>query len=119
MTHILIIEDDTSMRSLLKILLEIERFQVSAIEISSPSDILKNVSEKQPEIILMDVNLKTANGISVLREIRSSGIVDPHTRIIMTSGEDRKQECLLAGANDFLLKPYMPADLIGKLQASN
>ncbi len=119
MTHILIIEDDTSMRALLKTLLEIERFQVSTIEISSPNDILKNISEKQPEIILMDVNLKTANGITVLREIRSSSIVNPQTRIIMTSGEDRKQECLLAGADDFLLKPYMPADLISKLHVIN
>ncbi|MEN4013223.1 MAG: response regulator [Chloroflexota bacterium] len=116
MTHILIIEDDPSMRMLLKTLLEIERFQVSVIEISSINDILSKVNEALPDIILMDINLKTADGIAALREIRSMCAGGSAARIIMTSGEDRKQECLLAGANDFLLKPYMPADLIGKLK---
>jgi FixJ family two-component response regulator len=34
----------------------------------------------------------------------------------MTSGSNVKEECIRRGANDFLLKPYMPDDLIGVLK---
>jgi CheY-like chemotaxis protein len=38
--------------------------------------------------------------------------------VVMTSGEDVKDECIQRGANAFLLKPYMPDDLIGILRSN-
>ncbi|WP_322792687.1 response regulator transcription factor [Bellilinea sp.] len=115
MTKILIIEDDHSMRSLLKTLLEIENFQVSVLDING-GDLIAQIISADPDVILMDVNLKSTDGLTILREMRGNTSQKKNYRVIMTSGEDRKQECLLAGANDFLLKPYMPADLIQKLK---
>ncbi len=115
MTKILIIEDDHSMRSLLKTLLEIENFQVSVLDING-GDLIAQIISADPDVILMDVNLKSTDGLTILREMRGNPSQKKNYRVIMTSGEDRKQECLLAGADDFLLKPYMPADLIQKLK---
>lgn len=116
MTKVLIIEDDLSMRSLLKTLLEIENFQVSILDIHNGGNLIAQIISADPDVILMDVNLKSADGLTILREMRRNPSQKNNYRVIMTSGEDRKQECLLAGADDFLLKPYMPADLIQKLK---
>jgi CheY-like chemotaxis protein len=116
MTKILIIEDDQSMRSLLKTLLEIENFQVSVLDVNNGGDLIAQIISVAPDIILMDVNLRSADGLTILRQLRGNTSDQNNYRVIMTSGEDRKQECLLAGADDFLLKPYMPADLIQKLK---
>ncbi|MEW6179723.1 MAG: response regulator [Chloroflexota bacterium] len=116
MKKVLIIEDDISMRSLLKTLLEIENFQVSVVDVKNDLDFIAEIQKNDPDVILMDVNLKNINGMAILRDIRQYGSSRKHYKVIMTSGEDRKQECLMAGADDFLLKPYMPADLIQKLK---
>jgi DNA-binding response OmpR family regulator len=115
MTHILVLEDDLSMRGLLKTLLTIEKFQVSAIEIMDETVILQQIETLKPDIIFMDVNLKELSGLSILEKIRRNPVMDL-TRIVMTSGEDVRHECMQAGATDFFLKPYMPSDLITKLR---
>lgn len=116
MTHILVLEDDLSMRSLLKTLLEIEKFQVSTIETQNETEIVTQVSRLHPDIIFMDVNLKEISGIDILKRIRADSSIS-NIQIVMTSGEDLKRPCLAAGADDFFLKPYMPSDLISRLRA--
>jgi DNA-binding response OmpR family regulator len=116
MTKVLIIEDDLSMRSLLKTLLEIENFQVNVLEVNNPVDLVSQIQNSDPDVILMDVNLKSTDGLAILRQIRHGAPEQKKFRVIMTSGEDKKQECLMAGADEFLLKPYMPTDLIQKLK---
>ncbi len=117
MTKVLIIEDDLSMRSLLKTLLEIENFQVNVLDVHNGIDLVSQIHISEPDVILMDVNLKSADGLTILRQLHQGVPEQKKYRVIMTSGEDKKQECLLAGADDFLLKPYMPADLIQKLKS--
>jgi DNA-binding response OmpR family regulator len=115
MTHVLVLEDDLSMRGLLKTLLTIEKFQVSAIETLDETLVLQQIETLKPDIIFMDVNLKELSGLAILEKIRRNPVMDS-TRIVMTSGEDVRHECMQAGATDFFLKPYMPSDLIMKLR---
>ncbi len=109
MPKIAIIEDDDTMRSLLKTLLEIEGFEVSAA--NPDDDLMEVILCENPEIVLLDVHLKTGNGISLLKNIREN----ESTRslvVFMTSGMDLQDICMQNGADGFLLKPYMPDDLI-------
>jgi len=116
MIHIMIIEDDNSMRALLKILLEIERFQVSAPESQDEQFLISRINESKPDIVLMDVNLKKLNGLDFIKTIRNNpGWHQP--RVIMSSGEDFRDNYQDAGADYFLLKPYMPTELISLLHA--
>jgi DNA-binding response OmpR family regulator len=107
---ILILEDNTMMRNLLQTLLELENFQVT-----SPSfpliDPIRVVQESNPDVILMDVNLPGLNGLAIMEMIHTSGDFK-NNKVIMSSGSDRKKESLDAGADQFLMKPYMPDDLI-------
>ena len=114
MSKILLVEDDATMRMLLKTLLELDKHQVTLI--GDPTlNILQSLLDLQPEILIMDVNLRQSNGIEILKMIRSSEI-PWKLYILMTSGMDFKDECLKAGADGFLLKPYMPDDLARQLK---
>ncbi len=109
--HIYIIEDDKTMVGLLKTLLEMEGFQVSTYNHKSGSSIPFLVSSINPSMILMDVNLRDLDGLEILQQIKSDPTVSG-IKIIMSSGSDYKDLCLRYGADSFLLKPYMPDDLI-------
>lgn len=112
----MLVEDDASMRMLLKTLLEIEgRTVVSYYEVKNPSgSILEMVRREHPAAVLLDVHLRDASGIDVLRDIRADVSLND-IKVIMSSGMDVKDECMDAGASDFLLKPYMPDELLARL----
>ena len=113
MPKVLLAEDDPTMVSLLITLLKKEKFEVVALDASA--DIPAAVKREQPESLLMDVHIGKQNGLEVIKTIRS----DPdnsNVRIVMTSGLNVREECLQRGANYFLLKPFMPDDLLKLLK---
>ena len=106
-------EDDLTMVTLLKTLLGMEGYQVVALSIDE--DVVEAVRNDRPDVLLLDVHLPNANGLDVLDQIRE----DEETRdlkVVMTSGLNLELECKHHGANDFLLKPYMPDDLLKILE---
>lgn len=113
---LVLIEDDLSMRSLLRTLLELEGFQVIAPGDEGETALLTAIQAEDPAVILLDVHLRDANGLEVLRKLRQSEPTGTRARVVMTSGMDLSDQCLAAGADSFLLKPYMPADLIKHLK---
>jgi CheY-like chemotaxis protein len=114
MNKILLIEDDATMRMLLKTLLEMDGHKVDVIA-DARVDIVQIVQDTGPEIIIMDVHLRSKNGIDILKAIRQHNLPrQPY--VLMASGMDVKDECLKAGANGFLMKPYMPDDLVKQIQ---
>jgi len=116
MTHVALVEDDASMRSLLKIFLEMEQFEATLIEEFDPVFIIPKLEETHPDFLLMDVHLQGINGLDLLTMIRSKSILNG-LKVIMTSGEDCHDACIKAGADGFLLKPYMPTDLLNWLRS--
>jgi DNA-binding response OmpR family regulator len=112
MNHkIMLIEDDHTMLSLLNTLLTMEGFQMVPVGDDQFENILSKIIIEQPDIILMDVNLRQGNGLDLLSSIRSNSAL-ANIRVIMSSGMDYKNECLNKGAQGFIMKPYMPNDLI-------
>jgi CheY-like chemotaxis protein len=118
MSKVLLIEDDDVMISLLQTLLEIDGYQVVAFR--SGEDLLQVVQREQPDVILLDVNLKNLGinhitGLDLVGQIRS-GNNAKHTNIILSSGINYRQESKAAGADGFILKPYMPDDLLNLIK---
>ncbi len=115
MLKIFLVEDDTTMLSLLSTLLQMEGFQVIPAKEESLENVFDVVKRERPSLVLVDVNLRRFNGFDLLYKIR--GDIDlTGTRVIMSSGMDYTTQCQQAGADDFLLKPYMPDDLIRKIR---
>lgn len=107
---VLILEDEQMMARLLSTLLNLEGFDVEVYEDFSGLT-SKMILSSGADILFMDVNLKQKSSIPLLKEIRKRK-KGQNLRIIMTSGMNLKKECLETGANHFLLKPFMPDELI-------
>jgi CheY-like chemotaxis protein len=115
MPKVMLAEDDATMLSLLGTLLKMEGFETTAL--GANEDVLEAMRRDTPDVVLLDVNLPQGNGIDFLNRIRQ----DEDLRniiIIMSSGMPLQEESLRAGANAFLLKPYMPDTLINAIKNS-
>jgi CheY-like chemotaxis protein len=113
MPKILIAEDDATMVSLLKTLLKMEGFEVVSLNVDA--NVPDAIRAQKPDVVLMDVHLSHQSGLEILDSIRNSNDIKT-VRVVMSSGAPVKEECLKRGANGFLLKPYMPDDLIMMLK---
>jgi CheY-like chemotaxis protein len=102
-------EDDFTMVTLLKTLLSMEGYLVEALSIDE--DVFEAVYNDRPDVLLMDVHLPHANGLDVLAQLRKNDETRD-LKVVMTSGLNLEEECKNRGANDFLLKPYMPDELL-------
>ena len=113
MAKVLLAEDDATMVSLLKTLLKMEGYEVVALDVDS--DVAAAVQREKPHALFMDVHLGGQSGMKILQKIRKNR-ENADVRIVMTSGLNMKDECIRGGADAFLLKPFMPDDLIRALQ---
>ena len=109
MVKILLAEDDVTMVSLLTTLLKMEGFNVVALK--ADADVPAAVRVEKPDILLLDVHLLHQSGFDILDTLRNSEDTIG-TRVIMSSGSNVREECMHHGANGFLMKPYMPDELI-------
>ena len=115
MNEILLIEDDATMRSLLKTLIELDGQNHVTVVANPKVELLQSLQNIKPTLVIMDVHLKDANGIELLKQIRQLNL-SWRPKVILSSGMDLKTECLQAGADGFLMKPYMPDDLFRYLK---
>ena len=113
MAKILLAEDDPTMISLLKTLLKMEGFDVVMLDVDA--DVPAAVQQEMPDTVLMDVHLGGQNGLQILESIRKNQDL-ANVRVVMTSGLNMREECIRRGASAFLLKPFMPDDLISVLK---
>lgn len=113
MPKILVAEDDHTMVSLLTTLLKMDGFEVVPLDVHS--DVPEAVAREKPDALLMDVHLGEQNGMAIVSSIRKNPEFS-QVNIVMTSGLNVKDECLERGANHFLLKPFMPDDLLKVLK---
>jgi DNA-binding response OmpR family regulator len=110
---IVVLDDDRTFTGLLKTVFEMEGYQV--VVLSWPADVIPTARDVQPAMVLMDVHAGEGDTIGVVRALRS----DEATKrlpIMMTSGMDRRAECLEAGADAFILKPFRPGDLLAAVR---
>lgn len=109
-------EDDATMLGLLKTLLKMEGLE--PIPLEAKDDVVAEVLSQRPDVLLMDVHLFNRNGIDELKRLRAApGGKD--IRVVMASGLDVSEKCMNEGADAFLMKPYMPDDLLSALRGKN
>lgn len=118
MNKILLVEDDPTMLDLLSTLFKLEGFQVAFI--NQDIGFIDSIKQQSPDLIVMDVHLRLGGGIEIngfdlVDEVRSDHILRD-LKIIMVSGMDLRIQSNEHGADDFILKPFMPDELIGKIK---
>lgn len=100
---IVICDDDDTLREYLRS--KLAKLNVNIIgEAETGYDSLKLIVEKEPDIILLDIDMPLGDGLDVLRFIRN---MDISARVVMLTGDGSNNivnEALEYGADDFLLK---------------
>ena len=111
METIIVVDDDQVFCGLLKTVLEFENYAV-VVE-PDPDSVLPTIYKQQtkPTLILMDVHSEHGDTLPILRQLKGHEILKT-IPVIMASGMDRSDECIAAGADAFLLKPFRPDELI-------
>ncbi len=113
MPRLLIVDDDATMVSLLKTLLELDGFEVTPA--TNPDRALESMRQLRPDLVIMDVFMNSRDGLELLRQVRASADLG-QIPVIMTSGMDVSDRALDAGADGFMLKPYSPPELIAMIR---
>ncbi len=113
--RIMIIEDDNDMRPLMSALLEMEGYEVICLDHIQPEvQVLSRITDQKPDLVLMDVFIKGKPSYELVEKLKQQSKGN-RTKILMSSGMAVEAECLQHGADGFLLKPYMPEELILKI----
>jgi DNA-binding response OmpR family regulator len=115
--RILVIDDEWAIRYLLENQLRRAGFIVFAVP--GGSDGLAALSTFTPDLIILDIMMPDMDGFEVCRRIRRH-LQAADTPIIFLSGsttKEMKQQVAELGADDFLVKPYQPKDLLARIEA--
>jgi DNA-binding response OmpR family regulator len=73
------------------------------------------IRRERPHALFLDVHLRQLNGFDLLHLLRKDSELG-RTRVLMASGMDLTVQTQLQGADDFILKPFMPDELVSKIQ---
>ncbi len=110
---ILIVDDDRGTSNLLQTLFQLDGY--TSIICPRPDEVVNTIREKNPDLVLMDLHLAQIESLGILRAIRADAEMSA-VPVIMVSGLDRSYECMKAGANDFVLKPFNPSELLDTIK---
>jgi CheY-like chemotaxis protein len=111
---VMVVDDDRTMVTLLRTLLELDGYQV--VQPKNAASVLESIAAERPDLVLMDVFLKGHDGIDLVRGLRKLPEL-AQTPVVMTSGMDVSEQSLAAGANSFMLKPYDPEVLLQTIRS--
>lgn len=115
---ILVVDDDRVVADL--VMFTVRRAGYEAIMASDASSALRRWSEGQPDLILLDINLpgtaQLKDGFAICQHIRSQSDV-PIILLTVRGEENDIVRGLEAGADDYILKPFSPRQLVARMQA--
>lgn len=113
---VLLVDDESGIRRILRIFLEVERFVV--LEAANAQQAYRIIEEDKPEVVILDVILFGTTGFEICEKIKS----DPHSKdtyvILFTAltKESDVAEGERVGADLYLMKPLNPKDIVERVK---
>jgi two-component system KDP operon response regulator KdpE len=114
MTRVLLVEDDTRLRRALRATFVVQDFDI--VEASTGEDALAAFSDDHPDLVVLDLKLPGIDGIKVLEQLRLFSQV-PVVVLTVRDQLDDKVGALNAGADDYVVKPFEPEELLARSRA--
>jgi two-component system, OmpR family, response regulator len=113
--HILVIEDDIEIRSLLRDYLARENFRVEVGDGGAALDRFR-LTFGEPDLVVLDIMLPGEDGLSICRRVRAASRVP--ILLLTAKGDDIDRIIgLEMGADDYLPKPFNPRELVARIRA--
>lgn len=114
---VLVVDDETSIREMLRLALEISDFE--CIEAADIHEAYRLITDDAPDIILLDWMLPGGSGIELLRRLKKEEATQTLPVIMLTAKthEDNVIQGLEVGADDYITKPFAPKELIARMKA--
>lgn len=111
--RVLIIDDELAIRNVLNMNLRAQGYEIK--EALTGAEGLLKAAEFHPHLIILDLGLPDMNGYEVLKELRQWTSV-PIIILTVSDDEATKVRLLDAGADDYLTKPFGPAELLARVR---
>lgn len=111
--HIFVVDDEKSIRDLIKLYLEKENYKVSLFD--SGKNVLEEFKNQKPDLLVLDIMLPETDGLELCREIRKTSEVP----IVFVSARDEEFDRVLGlelGGDDYLSKPFSPRELMVRIK---
>ena len=112
--RIIVIDDEPSVREVVKAYLERDGYHVFTAE--NGSDGLALAERHEPALIVLDLMLPDVSGEEICDEIRARSDV-PILMLTAKASEEERISGLQAGADDYLVKPFSPRELVARVHA--
>ena len=114
---ILIVEDEPEIARLIQLSLEKEGFVCQSSRDGLTA--LRVIQEQQPDLIILDLMLPGLDGLELCARIRQKpGAKDPYILMLTAKGEEIDRVIgLSTGADDYLVKPFSPRELVARVRA--
>ena len=113
MAKILIVEDDSTIRNLILLTLQMENYNAIAAEDGEIA--ISKLDEEDIDLILLDIMLPKIDGYGVLQKIQNKNI--PVIFLTAKSSIQDKVMGLKLGADDYITKPFEPLELLARIEA--
>ncbi len=115
MYNILICDDDTDIRSALKIYLSNDEYNI--LEAENGKQALEMIEKENIHLLLMDIMMPVLDGIRALTMLRENGNNIPVILLTAKSQDTDKILGLNAGADDYITKPFNPVEVIARVKS--
>jgi two-component system OmpR family response regulator len=112
--HILVVDDDRELRSLLSTFLTASGYRVSLVD--GGAAMTQTMNAARIDLIILDVMMPREDGLSICRRLRASGTIP----IIMLTAADTETDRVVGlemGADDYLSKPFSTRELLARVRA--
>ncbi len=112
--HIMVVEDEADIASLLRDYLEHDGYRVSVHH--NGSTVAQAIAADPPDLLILDVMLPGEDGLSLCRQIRQSSDLP----IIMVTARVDEVDRLLGlelGADDYVCKPFLPREVVARVRS--
>ncbi|HEY1890784.1 MAG TPA: response regulator [Steroidobacteraceae bacterium] len=115
MHQVLVIEDEPSIRHVLKVLLEAEHYRVIEADTALRAEI--EARSHKPDLLMVDLGLPDGDGLAIIRRVRAWSPV-PIVVLSARTMEEQKIAALDAGADDYVTKPFSAPELLARVRAA-
>ncbi|WP_068270301.1 response regulator transcription factor [Aldersonia kunmingensis] len=115
LTRVLVVDDDKDVLTSLQRGLRLSGFEVTTADDGASA--LRSVNEQAPDAIVLDMNMPVLDGVGVVTALRAMGNDVPICVLSARSSVDDRIAGLESGADDYLVKPFVLAELVARLRA--